>query len=136
MLRTTLFLALLFSLATITYAQNSVQWDKLEEVEYVKKGSTWAPKFSAAVTQMDGQKVTMKGFMLPLDQAEKQTRFILGPQPMAGCDFCLPGGALIEVQSDKGVTFTYEPVTITGVFVVAEDDPYGMFYRITGAVKG
>jgi hypothetical protein len=92
------------------------------------------PKFEKAVAALDGREIAIKGFMFPLEMAEKQSRFLLSAYPPS-CPFCLPGepSQLIEVNCAKPVGFTYNPVLIKGRLRVLRDDPYGLFYRMTDA---
>jgi hypothetical protein len=73
--------------------------------------------------------------MMPLDMGEKQKRFLLVAMPPT-CAFCLPGGPdqLVEVLARTPVKYGFEPIVITGKFVVLKDDPMGLYYRLTDAV--
>lgn len=116
----------------------AVSWRTLGQVktttEVIKGESFVRPKFEKAVASLDGQEITIKGFMFPLEMAEKQSRFLLSAYPPS-CPFCLPAepSHLIEVNCAKPVGFTYNPVLIKGRLRLLRDDPYGLFYRMTGA---
>jgi hypothetical protein len=73
--------------------------------------------------------------MLPLEPGERQKNFILSAMPPS-CAFCMPGGpdAIVEVKAKTPIKYGYEPVVISGRFVVLKDDPTGLFYRLTDAV--
>lgn len=129
-----LFLALLLVSLT-AYAQESVSWETLGQVKLMKKDNRFVPEFQDAVTQLEGKVITLKGFMMPLDQAAKQQHFILSANPVANCFYCLPGGpeSLVEIKTDKPIAFSYDPIEITGTLELLADDPMGMYYRLTNA---
>ena len=41
---------------------------------------------------------------------------------------------LVEVQAKTPVKYGFEPIVVTGKFVVLRDDPMGLYYRLTDAV--
>ena len=73
--------------------------------------------------------------MMPLEPGEKQSHFLLSSVPLT-CAFCVPGGpeSMVEVKTRTPVKYTLDPVTVEGKFAVLDDDPYGLYYRITEAV--
>jgi hypothetical protein len=77
----------------------------------------------------------LQEFMMPLEPGEKQSRFLLTSVP-SGCSFCLPGGpeSMVEVRAKSPIAFTYDPLIVEGTFVVLNDDPMGMYYRLTDGV--
>jgi len=112
-----------------------VSWKILSQVEAVRLKDKFVPKFSGSVTALDKKEIRLQGFMLPLDMGEKQKRFILTALPPS-CAFCLPGGPdqLVEVQAKTPVKYGFEPIVVTGKFVVLKDDEMGLYYRLTDAV--
>jgi uncharacterized protein len=73
---------------------------------------------------------------MPLQPGERQTHFLLSQVPLT-CGFCTPGGpeSMVEVRSSKPVKYGYDVVVVEGTFRVLQDDPYGLFYRMTEAVQ-
>ena len=69
------------------------------------------------------------------EEEKRQKSFILSAMPPS-CAFCMPGGpdAIVEVKAKTPIKYGYEPVVISGRFVVLKDDPTGLFYRLTDAV--
>ena len=135
MLRPLLLLAFLCALPFTAGAQNAVSWDTFARVKLVKQESRFVPQFEDAVMRLNGQRVKVQGFMLPLDQEPQQAHFILSANPTANCFFCMPGGpeSLIEVKSGRSVAFSYDPITVTGKLELLREDPMGMYYRIVDA---
>jgi hypothetical protein len=91
-------------------------------------------KFPETLKARDGQNVRIKGFMYPLKTGETHDYFLLSALPPS-CPFCLPGGSmtLIEVKCAEPVEYTMEPILLEGTFSLLEDDPSGLYYRITEA---
>ncbi len=112
-----------------------VSWKTLAQVEAVRQKDRFVPKFSGNITALDKKEIKLQGFMMPLDMGEKQKRFILTSLPPS-CSFCLPGGPdqLVEVQAKTPVKYGFEPIVLTGRFVVLKDDEMGLYYRLTDAV--
>lgn len=112
-----------------------VSWKTLAEVTPVRQKDRFVPQFSKSVAELDKKEVRLQGFMMPLDIGEKQARFILTAVP-PGCAFCLPAGpdALVEVQAKTPLKYGFEPIVVSGKFVVLKDDPMGLYYRLTDAV--
>jgi hypothetical protein len=112
-----------------------VSWKMLADVTPVKQKDKFVPQFSKSVEALDKKEVKLQGFMMPLDTGEKQKRFLLVSLPPS-CAFCLPGGPdqMVEVQAKTAVKYGFEPIVVTGKFLVLKDDPMGLYYRLTDAV--
>ena len=112
-----------------------VSWKTLGQVTPVRQQDRFIPQFSKDISALDNKEVKLQGFMMPLDMGEKQKRFLLVAMPPT-CAFCLPGGPdqLVEVLAKSPVKYGFEPVVVSGKFVVLKDDPMGLYYRLTDAV--
>ena len=112
-----------------------ISWKTLAEVTPVRQKDRFVPQFSKGISALDQKEVKLQGFMMPLDMGEKQKRFLLVALPPS-CAFCLPGGPdqLVEVVAKNPVKYGFDPIVITGKFVVLKDDPMGLYYRLTDAV--
>ena len=112
-----------------------LSWDLLKDVKTIEKDLMLVPQFGSDLEALDGTEITLKGYMMPLDQAQTQKNFILSANPVAGCYFCMPGGpeTMVEVKAGKAVKFGYNPIKIRGTLELLRDDPMGMFYRLTDA---
>ena len=111
-----------------------VSWKTLAQVEPVKQGGKMVASFSREIMALDRKDVRVQGFMIPLDIGDKQKRFLISAVP-PHCQFCLPAGpdSLVEVEAKTPVTYTFDPIVISGRFAVVKDDPSGVLYRMTGA---
>jgi len=112
-----------------------VSWKTLGQVTPVRQQDRFIPQFSKDVSALDKKEVKLQGFMMPLDMGEKQKRFLLVAMPPS-CAFCLPGGPdqLVEVVAKTPVKYGFDPIIVSGKFVVLKDDPMGLYYRLTEAV--
>jgi hypothetical protein len=94
------------------------------------------PKFPPDVRKLDGQIVTVKGFMFPLNETESQKLFLFGPFPVS-CPFHyhVSPSLVIEVHADKKpVTFSYDPVILKGKLQLVDADPENStFYKLVDA---
>lgn len=93
------------------------------------------PEFPAALQNLDGQEITMQGYMFPLDAKDEQSVFIFGPFPVSCPYHYHVGPALVmEAYSREKITFGYEPITLKGKLeLVPRDDTYNVFYRLREA---
>jgi hypothetical protein len=112
-----------------------VSWRTLAMVTPVRQQDRFIPQFSKDVAVLDKKEVKLQGFMMPLDMGATQKRFLLVAMPPT-CAFCLPGGPdqLVEVLAKTPVKYGFDPIVVTGKFVVLKDDPMGLYYRLTDAV--
>jgi hypothetical protein len=112
-----------------------LSWSVLSGVKTRADKNRLLPAFEKAQLVLDQKTQRVQGFMMPLEPGEKQTHFLLSSVPLT-CAFCVPGGpeSMVEVKTRSPVTYTLEPVTVEGKFAVLNDDPYGLYYRITDAV--
>jgi uncharacterized protein len=111
----------------------TVPWQLLQSTKTIQKADKkFGPSFPKEVKELDKQEVKLYGFMMPLDQAKKQKRFLLSAFP-PHCSFCLTGGpeSLVEVLADKPIDFTFEPIVVAGRMAVLDNDI--VYFRLTNA---
>ncbi len=114
---------------------NVVPWRTLADgVRLHERNGVYELIINDNVQTLNGQQVKLQGFMLPLEQAEKQQHFLLTAAPPT-CFFCLPGGAesIVEVKCERPVAFSLEPIVISGTLEVLKNDELGLVYRLTKA---
>jgi hypothetical protein len=111
-----------------------VSWNTLAQVKSRTEGAKVVPEFAPAVRQLNQQEVKLQGFMLPIVTGEKHEHFLLTMRP-PHCPFCLSLGPeyIVEVRARSPIPHTYEPVVLSGRLAVLTDDPFGLYYRLTGA---
>ena len=89
------------------------------------------PLYDSEIKKFNDTTVTVMGFMFPLEQSEKQKKFLLGPYPL-GCPFHYHVGAsqVIEINSTEPIGFSFDPITITGKLKVEYNKETGTFYYL------
>jgi uncharacterized protein len=92
------------------------------------------PQWSTQVKALRNKTVRVNGYMMPLENGEKQRHFVLMAYPPS-CPYCMTAGPtkLIEVKATSAVKFTYDPVLLEGKLVLLDRDESGLFYRLDGA---
>jgi|GEM_PF-276381 len=123
--------ALLNSLPEI---KGVVSWQTLAQVKSRTEGRRVVPEFAPAVRALHQQEVRLQGFMLPIVTGERHDHFLLTMRP-PHCPFCLSLGPeyIVEVRATLPIRHTYEPIVLSGRLNVLNDDPFGLYYRLTGA---
>lgn len=112
-----------------------VAWSTLTDITTAVEKKRIVPVYPAAVSALNQKTLRLQGFMMPLEPGENQRHFLLASVPLT-CGFCTPGGpeSMVEVRTSKPVKYKLEAVVVEGTFHVLQNDPYGLYYRITGAV--
>ena len=113
-----------------------VAWDTLAKVEAVQKNGRMVPAFTNDILALDQRAARVQGFMIPLEAGDKQKHFLLAAVP-SNCPFCLPAGpeAIVEIQAKAAVSYTFDPLVMSGQFAVLRDDPAGVLYRLNDATE-
>lgn len=112
-------------------------WEVLKDVKYKKRYNKEYdqyfdyPVFGEKVKVFDGQKISVKGYMIPLDVG----LYALSKNPYASCFFC--GGA--GPETIMGLTFAKPPkryktdefLTLHGVFRLNGSDVNSFMYQLS-----
>jgi hypothetical protein len=114
--------------------KGALSWNVLGQVKGKTIGSRVVPEFNPQIVALEKHEVKLQGFMLPIVAGEVHDRFLLTMRP-ADCPFCLSVGPdyIVEVQTQKPLKHTFEPIVLSGRFAVLNDDPHGLYYRLTAA---
>lgn len=141
--RLTLVFFLLTFLSTVTIqAQNSDNpWKLLSDVEIKDRYDEAAgyevsyPVFGEKARSLDGELITVKGYMIPYEVYLGPKYFILSSLPIAACFFC--GGAgpetVMEVFTSNSIELTNETIKVRGRLELNPDDPDRMMYILKDA---
>jgi len=116
-------------------------WRLLEstkETTRQKNGIIYSkPIFPASVKALAGKEIKVAGWMMPLENAARQKRFVLLAYP-PGCPFhfhALPN-QFIEVLVDTPVPVNErDPMVIQGTLQLTGMDESGIYYRMVNARK-
>lgn len=96
------------------------------------------PVFPAEVTALAGRRITVAGWMLPLEAGAGQTRFVLlGYPPDCPFHFHAAPNQFIEVFAET--PFPTDETTVfivSGVLELTGEDESGVFYRLRAAHQG
>lgn len=116
--------------------KGGVAWATLESTKEValtdRNGFVHTtPAFSGAVKALAGKRVRVSGYMMPLQNGEKQSHFVLLAYP-PDCPFHLNPAAyqFIEIKSQVPLPFSNDVFTLEGTFLLSGQDGSGVFYRI------
>jgi uncharacterized protein len=114
---------------------DTLPWSMLTAIKTKTEKNRILPVFPANILALNAKSQRIQGFMMPLEPGERQKHFLLSSVPLS-CSFCLPGGpeSMVEVKTKTPVKYSLEAVVVEGNFAVLNDDPYGLYYRITDAV--
>ena len=121
--------------APLSERNDVVPWSVLTSVKTKNEKNRILPVFTREQTALGDKIQRIQGFMMPLEPGEKQKHFLLSSVPLT-CSFCTAGGpeSMVEVKTKTPVKYSLEPVVVEGRFAVLNDDPYGLYYRVTDAV--
>lgn len=93
------------------------------------------PIFSESVKKLNGTKISVEGWMIPLDELRGENYFVLSSLPFANCFFC--GGAgpetVMEVFSNDKIDYTEKRIIVTGTLTINADDPLRLMYILNDA---
>jgi uncharacterized protein len=111
-----------------------VPWSVLGDVSVKFLKQRIVTTYSPDVLKLNASTVKVQGYMTPLEPGTQHRHFLLLSVPPT-CPFCVPGGAesMIEVRTAEPVKYSQNAVVLQGRFQVLEQDPQGLYYRMTGA---
>jgi len=125
-----LVVAMSFSFQTKDY------WQLLFKVKYGNWRENFNPIFPEEVKKLNGKKIQIKGFLIPMEKKPKHNFFLLSAFPYDACFYCGKAGpeSVIEVTCPKAVKFTESMITIEGTLQLNSDSPEHLFYIIKDGV--
>lgn len=137
-----LLVVILFWANNPVWAQSTTNvWKSLSDVEVKDRYDASVgyevsyPVFGDRAQVLDGQQVTVKGYMIPFEAYLKPNYFILSALPIAACFFC--GGAgpetVMEVFSQENIELSQEVVELRGRLELNPDNPDRMMYILYDA---
>lgn len=96
------------------------------------------PVFTPMVRALNGKRIKLAGYMMPLDKGAKQKRFVLLAYP-PGCPFHMHAMPNQFVEVIAAVPFPLNETKahiVTGTLQLTGMDESGIYYRLNGAVPG
>lgn len=127
---------MLFLLLAFLFPQQNSDWELLSTVEIVKGFDEFMgteidkPEFSDVLKSREGSRVTLEGFIIPIQQKAEQDYFVLSRFPYQSCFFCGAAGpeTVVEVYAEGEFNFTDERVKVVGKLRLNDDNPLHLFY--------
>ena len=108
-------------------------WLKLvkSKVSYNEKSGLYSIAVTPEVKALDGQNVTVSGFVLPMDGSD-HTKHFLVTRNTPVCLFCPPGepNEVIEVVSPRAIVWTDKLVSVTGQMKLINNGENALFFKI------
>jgi len=94
----------------------SANWDIIGTLNFMERGNDIYPIFSAELRQHANKDFELTGYMIPIREGLKQSRFLLSTLPVNQCFYCGQNGipAMILVEMSEPIKFTYRPVKLKG----------------------
>jgi len=138
-MRSKFFYFIFLSSCFFCFGQQKITWQDLSKVKYTEKyfpdyeDYFLYPEFLPAIKDLEGKRITIKGYFLNIDSEEKL--YILSKGPMSSCFFCGQGGpeTAVELQFINKPNFkTDNIVAITGTLRLNKDDVEHFNYILTG----
>ncbi|GGM73140.1 hypothetical protein GCM10010967_00840 [Dyadobacter beijingensis] len=140
MRRLAIFLVPLFAFTTASDTLE-INWKRLADVKFSRKLNKELsmyflyPTFGPSVNVLQGKEVRIRGYMIPVDEADNI--YVISAKPMAACFFC--GGAgpesIIELQfrKKKQRFRTDEVLTVRGKLALNANDVDHLNYILKDA---
>lgn len=93
------------------------------------------PVFSDELRALDGEVVTLEGYVIPLQSSGAQDYFVLSRFPYSNCFFCGNAGpeTVAEVYTNEPFPYRDAKVRVTGQLKLNADDPLHLFFIFTEA---
>jgi hypothetical protein len=96
----------------------SDNWEVVGRVNFktVKPSEMYAV-FSPEIKQRANKPFELEGYIVPIKDGMKQTKFMLSTLPINQCYFCGKNGVpvMVLVELAEPIKFSYRPVTIKGL---------------------
>ncbi len=135
-------------LTSALFAQEETQgnpniWKTLGKITFKKEYDEMmgfkvdVPVFSQDVEALEGTEITVKGYIIPVEDYGGQTEFVFSAFPYNMCFFC--GGAgpetVMKVSASEEIPYTAESITIKGTLSLNSTDRNELMYALTGVTK-
>jgi uncharacterized protein len=99
------------------------------------KNYLYSVSYIPDVMALKGKRITISGFMVPLEAKEKFTHFLLSRRAPT-CAFCPPGepNEIMEVFSSKPMRWQENLITISGSLVLLNDGKNEILFQMKDAL--
>ena len=128
-------------LIILSLAQPFQGWQTLSKLKIdpqydeILKDTFDVPIFSDDLLAYDGKKVTLEGYVIPLQVSKSQKYFVLSRFPYSSCFFCGQAGpeTVAEVYTKNPVELKEQKVRVCAILRLNGKDPLHMFYILEEA---
>ncbi|MFN4309697.1 MAG: hypothetical protein ACK4FK_03815 [Ferrovibrio sp.] len=112
----------------------ALDWDLLAQAGESKFQDGTISRFPAALRALDGQDVTVSGYMMPFRDGKTHVEFLLGALQFH-CASCMVGdlARLVAVKAAEPVAYAERPVLVRGTLRLLESEQSPLFYRLDAA---
>lgn len=101
----------------------SFNWEIIGGVEFkmVKDNQSYA-MFTPEIKKHANRTFELEGYIVPIKDGMKQTKFLLSTLPINQCFFCGQNGVpmMVMVVLNEPVKFTYQPIKVRGTLKLSE----------------
>lgn len=97
---------------------SSRSWDIIGTLDFrLGDGNEIYPIFSDEIKKSANRQFELKGYLIPIREGMKQTRFLLSTLPINQCFYCGKNGVpiMILVEMSEGIKFTNSPIRVQGI---------------------
>jgi len=93
------------------------------------------PLFPKSISIFEGTRVTVEGYVIPLETSGSSNYFVLSRFPFNSCFFCGNAGpeTVMEVYTVEKFEFQDQKVSATGMLKLNADDPLHLFFLLEEA---
>lgn len=95
----------------------SANWEVIGGVTFkILKNKEMYPVFTPEIKKYAGKSFELEGYIVPIKDGMKQTKFMLSTLPINQCYFCGKNGVpvMVMVELAEPVKFTYQTITVRG----------------------
>jgi len=97
---------------------DSPNWEVIGDIKFktVKPTEKYAV-YNPAIKKHENKPFELSGYIVPIKDGMKQTKFMLSTLPINQCFYCGKNGIpiMVLVEMAEPTKFTYQPITVKGV---------------------
>jgi len=95
----------------------SNNWNVIGNVQFkIVKETQLIPKYTPEIRKFENKPYELEGYLVPIKEGLKQTKFMLSTLPINQCYFCGNNGVpvMVMVELAQPIKFTYQTITVKG----------------------
>lgn len=96
----------------------SENWDLVGDITFKKeKGLDTYPIYSTQIKKHENKQFELEGYIVPIKDGMKQSKFMLATLPINQCFFCGKNGVpiMVLVELAEPIKFTYHTIKVKGI---------------------